>query len=594
MTITSEQETYIIKMIAGFYHVAPGKQYLDEYGAMVEAGTSLEELAEHFAGSPAYIDGMLNGDTSTAAQVGLLMSHYGLTPDHSDPESVDRVAEDFFTAEFESGYSAGEIIVKVIKFMEGEVPEAFTPLQTLYYNKAYVSEAYSAAEYSINPHIFDGLNGDAPLTQEQIDDIVAEYGGYENGYTVVTGIEDIQYAQAMRDEFLKEAAQDPNTPGIEPPLTQDDIAQALTDSIAAVDALIAASGVAAAGDYIAATGDAAIQAALIKQAMGANDIDKANANSALTAATAAIAAVPGLSEAMAELAAATDAAATASLDVDIAFGEYGIQESVYNATALLPADETPKDPAAPILSIGDSSGTLAMNDGSGNLILETGVTEANHPGITDLMDAATAYNASVAAAEQATKDAATAQLAVDALDPTGDLTKALTEAEADVAAAYADMEALDTAVYKQEEAQADVDTLAALDAEIAAAFDAFVEAGLEEPIQLNDPTTAATSNDDIFFIGTDPSPDITSFGTVGNDQLVIGSNYVLNYDPVAGNNGDNYALEVWITEAGANTLVTVEESVLWGSSAKVPEVVEVQLVGVARDDVFAQDGIISV
>lgn len=597
MTITREQEAYIIKLIVGLYHVAPGKQYLEEYSTLVEDGMSQEELAEQLAESPAYIDGMLDGDVSTATQVALLLKHFGLAPGHDDPESVDRLVEGYLTSEFESGNNAGEIIVKIINYLDGEVAEAFIPLQTLYHNKVRVADAYSAEEYSADPNLLYGLTGDTQLDDEQINDIIAQTQGEreEEGFTVLAGIEGIQYAQALRDEFLTEAAQDPETPGMEPPLTEQDIADALTNSIAAVDALLVAAGTAAAGEYIAATGNVVLQEALVAQAIAANEVDKVNANSALTAATAGIEAVPGLSDALAALTAANEAEAAALLDVPISFNSYDSAEITYNdGPTVVDVNETTGGDGMPIIAIAEIAAPndiLVISNGSGNLELAAGVTETNHPGITALIEAAAAYNTSVAVADQASADVVTAQAAVDALDPEGVLTSALTTAEKDVAAAQADMEALDLAVSDQGAAQANVDELAALDAEILAAFDAFVQEGMNEPVQLNDPTTTATDGNDIFFVGTESDPDITGFGAVGEDQLVIGSNFFLNNDPVAGNNGDNSALELWITAAGADTLVTVEETV-WGSSAKESETIEVLLVGVAMDELAGQDGII--
>jgi len=195
--------------------------------------------------------------------------------------------------------------------------------------------------------------------------------------------------------------------------------------------------------------------------------------------------------------------------------------------------------------------------------------------------------------QQRDDDFETAFLAYDAAAGATPLSDAQTAAEAAVEAAQGDIDALTEAVAAQTTAQGDVDTLASLNTAITDAIAAFEDMGLETPVALDGATAASTSADDIFYLGDSDSTNIFSFGLLGNDSLVIGDSFMLNGDEVAGANGDNSELEVWITEDSGDTLVTLETTP-FGSNAGTPEVVEITLIGVDVADVMLDSGIITV
>ena len=737
MPITSEQQNEILDVCNGFFNGAPGQAFLNEFIAAIEGGATIKQLADAFEASSAFNDIILGGQTTTAAKVAKLMENYGLTPGNSDPASGDAIAEAFFTAQLDAGVSYADVVLQAVAYLEGTVPDEFLATQILYMNKAAVAAAYSATKTSVDINellsVYNGLTGTALLTQEEIAEIVANALPITpEEFTLTSGVAAIEAAEAAVDAFLLEAGQDPDVPGEEPPLTEADIATALDDAVAAVDVQVVNDG-----SYIAAS--KAVRAAMVADTEEALAGALTTAEDNLTDAMTAVAEVDGLSDAVTALTAADEADLAAQVNVDLAMNAYNAAEISYNGSAVDDAGETGGGGGAghlsdPITDIDDGDPLVETVDGE--LALVDGVTETTNPGITALMEAAAAYNASIDAAQEAfdaavqaqaivenleaaaaglaelaalgaeftsttpadvdaptvaeieaeqanlaallqTADAAAAangdtdidnalgllSLALDgaadsdavavvtaqavsdgyitsadkalidaaaaaeALDvdagPAADaaltdnnpqqrnddftaafddydlavgatpLTDAKNAAEAAVEAAQGDIDALAEAVAAQAAAQGDVDALAALNVAITDAIDAFDTNGFETPVALDGATAASTSADDIFYLGDSDSTDIFSFGLLGNDSLVIGTGFTLNEDTVAGDNGDNNALEVWITEDSGDTLVTLETTT-FGSNAGTPEVAEITLVGVDVADVMLAGGIITV
>ena len=162
----------------------------------------------------------------------------------------------------------------------------------------------------------------------------------------------------------------------------------------------------------------------------------------------------------------------------------------------------------------------------------------------------------------------------------------------DLATAQDDVAALATEVADLAAAEVAVDELAALNTDLADAQAAFGDAGFAVPVELDSAVKASTVADDVFIQGGIDSQ-IISFGASGDDLLFIGTDLTLNADTTAGDNGDNSVLEVWITASGADTVVTIEESV-FGSEAADPETFAITLTGVAVEDVSLADGFVTV
>lgn len=178
----------------------------------------------------------------------------------------------------------------------------------------------------------------------------------------------------------------------------------------------------------------------------------------------------------------------------------------------------------------------------------------------------------------------------------GAITTTFNGADAANTAAEKVVTTLATAVAKLDASNADVAALKVLTDAVAAAKTAFGDADFAVPVELSATVAIATAADDVF-LTVESDSNIINFGvatsTDGEDQLFIGDGLTLNTDAVAGDNGDNAVLEVWITASGGNTVITVETSV-FGSDAADPETFAITLTGVAVADVNLDGGIITV
>lgn len=141
-------------------------------------------------------------------------------------------------------------------------------------------------------------------------------------------------------------------------------------------------------------------------------------------------------------------------------------------------------------------------------------------------------------------------------------------------------------VERVEAVQALADQLGDLDEDVDAAKAAIEELGYNL-VEFDDTDFAeGTEDSDVFIYNFAEEATIDLFGAEGDDVLFIGTQFTYNDDI---ENGDNSALEVFLTQDGDNVLVTVE-TVEFGSNAKVPEVNEITLTGVSVDDVAFVDG----
>ena len=187
---------------------------------------------------------------------------------------------------------------------------------------------------------------------------------------------------------------------------------------------------------------------------------------------------------------------------------------------------------------------------------------------------------------------------------------------ADFVAADAEFTAADALATEEEavsDAQDDIDALAdaitalaaaeelnagleEADAAIVTAQDAIEDEGYTLPVTLaDDDALTATAGGDIYMISDLVDTDfaeIDAFSDEGADVLYIGSDFTFNAGDFA-DDGDNAALEVFLTESGSDTLVQFE-TVEFGSNAGVPEFFQIELTGVAIADVTVADGMITV
>ena len=211
MAITDEQQLDIINVCGGFFNAAPGQTFLNEFIATIEAGATIEQLADAFASSSVFTDTILGGQTSTSAIVNVLMNNYGLTSGNSDPDSADAQAEAFFTARLDSGASVSSIIIEATNYLNGTVDSAFVETQNLYINKGLVAQAYSASKFSsdvsVLQGVYDGLTGTSILTQDEIDAIVEEAeGDITISYTLSTDASSSGLAEGVAATFTLTAS----------------------------------------------------------------------------------------------------------------------------------------------------------------------------------------------------------------------------------------------------------------------------------------------------------------------------------------------------------------------------------------------------
>jgi len=160
--------------------------------------------------------------------------------------------------------------------------------------------------------------------------------------------------------------------------------------------------------------------------------------------------------------------------------------------------------------------------------------------------------------------------------------------QADVAAAQKVITDLATAVEAEAEAQALSDELESLIAARKVISDDFITAKYKAPVTV-DGSLFATTDADIFVAG-DVNGSISSFGRSGDDVLYIGSGYTLNTGALT--TGNNAALEVFFTQQGNNTIVTIETET-FGSSTSSDAKVVITLTGVDAADLTFENGIIT-
>lgn len=169
----------------------------------------------------------------------------------------------------------------------------------------------------------------------------------------------------------------------------------------------------------------------------------------------------------------------------------------------------------------------------------------------------------------------------------------VTAAEDKVEGAQDAHEALEEAVADLSSAQALSTQLKALNDAVAASKKDFVDAKFAEPKDISGLSNFGTAGNDIFVAKKDiAAATVTSFGLQGDDVLYIGSGYTLNKGALS--TGDNSALEVFFTQQGSSTVVTIEK-VAFGSStsAGADAKITITLTGVDATDLTFENGIIS-
>ena len=191
--------------------------------------------------------------------------------------------------------------------------------------------------------------------------------------------------------------------------------QAAKDAAAASVATNVTAKMTALDDKIAGTSyadaSAGVRAALLADQQAANAKGVSDAQTALTGANNKLAAVAGLNDAIAAQKTATTAASDAAKADTTAHTNVALSVAAYNVqnTAITPADNN-------YATVTAAFSTVITADSKGVLSLASGVTEANHPGVTALLNALVAEKAADTAASNAATASTQAKATVDLLD----------------------------------------------------------------------------------------------------------------------------------------------------------------------------------
>ncbi len=157
-----------------------------------------------------------------------------------------------------------------------------------------------------------------------------------------------------------------------------------------------------------------------------------------------------------------------------------------------------------------------------------------------------------------------------------------------VTAAQKTIADLAEAVTKYEEAQALATELKSLEDARAVAIKDFTDNKFAEPSLVTGAKFGTTGSDIFVFDGVNAT--ITSFGRSGDDVLYVGSGYTLNTGALT--TGNNAVLEVFFTQKGTSTEVTIE-SKAYGSESLGSDIHTITLTGVNAADLSFENGIIS-
>ena len=366
----------------------------------------------------------------------------------------------------------------------------------------------------------------------------------------------------------------------------------LDKAVTAAETEIQTKGLVA--NFVGAT--AGVQAAQLAAVEAKNDATLAKEQKDLAAARAAAAAdVRAVAD---NLAAATAADKEAKAEAAEALLIQNAARDTVAARAEGRAVTVNVDADGKFVSAGIAAGTDAVADpadtlvvvSNGSIVLDSGITEANFPGVTALRDAIRANED----AKLVAKDAAAVLVAATGEYTTGldatekaqaDLIRTETAAVAGAEKAITDLAKL---VAKWEES-VDLATeyTSLTDAQKAAIAD-FTGAGYLEPQPFNGPTALATAGSDIFILGTSDAVTLSSFGRSGDDSIFLGSDFKLNTGDVE--DGDNAVLEVFFVQNGSRAEIHVEKAV-YGSESE--DMAVITLIGVNADDLQFSNGVIT-
>ncbi len=553
---------------------------LDYWTNIVEAQGSTAAVSATFAASPEYI-----------------VSYFGKT----NGQIVDQIYTNLFGRTADTAGRAYWVnllnngTIKVDTIVAEVAAAALTTDAEIIENKVAAATAFTAAvdtdaeiagyngtaAVTLAKAFITGVTTDASLATAiataNLNAKVAEVVKAGTPFTVTAGLAAYETAQDNLADFVEE----------HDGATSTTLTAEVDTAVGVVDGLVT-------GTYTGAA--AGVQAALLAEQVRLNNVALTAANTELTNANAAAAAVSSaLVAAIANKRSATvaneeaiEAAAASQVELDVA--QASLNARVGGTLDVTPV-AAPATGTTPVVTFenadGDTVNLISIN-ARGNLVLATGVTEADYPGVTALRDAlATDIAADIDAGLAAT--ALTQASNEPVLTANATVVTRVETAVTGVENAQKAIETLTDAVADLTEARADLAEFNALTKAVTDAGAAFTAAGYVAPKFLDvDGPQAATSGSDIFVLGDADTVSITSFGRSGSDSLFIGSQFTLNTGDLDA--GNDAVMEVFFIQNGTRTEVHVEQAA-YGSDSGAVSVIT--LIGVDADDLQLSNGIIS-
>lgn len=529
--------------------------------------------------------------SDNAAWIDVLLGNVGI----DSTNAAYTEAQAWAAAQLSGGASRGAVAAAAVEYLLGDaVAPAFASIATAFAADAAAGETYSATT--------------AGAAEFGIGALRVAAGNTETGtsFNLTAALADLTAANEAVDAYVTAWGEANDVD----PVVAGDIGSAVVTAEDALDDALTAQGFAN-YDAVEATIGAsdAVEDAYLNLANTSLAATRTSTAATLTTATTALNAVST------SLKAAVDAAVAASTAAsDAADAETAAENALTGAQTQFALDNafTTTEQIAVL-----AAGVLTLvNDADNDTVIDAGETIASFDGTTwtdgDATPAATAALKTAAEAYYAAveaSDAADAQLVatlqvVEGLD--ADQTTAanvgavtvgtsLFGESATYATAVSTLATLDADLAEIAELSAAVDAargdyegLSALEDAQADAVAAIEDQGYVVSAVANGVAEVATVDADVFTISALEDGDnvnIFNFGVTGND-LIVASGYVQGADIDA---GDDTALEFFVEQSGANTVVTFETA-KFGSSAAGLEAFTVTLMGVDAADVTFANG----
>ncbi|WP_430232062.1 hypothetical protein [Nitrosomonas communis] len=138
MAISTQQKEDVIALYVATFNAAPGAQRLDELTKKIEAGTTLQQLADEFVETDDFKNGILEGAATNEEIAKKLAGNFSLTADNPDAQVMA-----FFNDLLTKGTSKSGVIKEADEYLRGSPVDEFKATADLFKNKITVAEVYS-------------------------------------------------------------------------------------------------------------------------------------------------------------------------------------------------------------------------------------------------------------------------------------------------------------------------------------------------------------------------------------------------------------------------------------------------------------------